>query len=381
MIRVLTAHTTEIDDESSAIKDVLQKLDLGKNRLKNSIAMVYRHKYFSSEAFYKKLRQELQMELVALTTIVSATNGSRGTVSLSVLVLTSDNSEFITGISNAANGREANLREEFLKTVARANLPPKAVFVFSTPFYPVDGEGVAKILDEAGGQLPVFGAVSFCLPIASSEASLFYNDAFYTDSLAFILICGEFKATFANLTSPINKILVKDLIVTKAEKNILKEINDTPAADFLEKLGIVNGKISEISLLMHPLCVKATDCQKVIRVMRFINEDGSIGCHADLEEGSTFSVGLIENVDILNSMVRFFDENLSSKNENFIIFSCAIRSLALGLNFDEEMLYFSKKINKAFLFAYSGGEFCPTQNGRNCFFNASIVSCGFEENE
>jgi hypothetical protein len=379
MIRVLTAHTTEIDDESSAMNDILQKLDLSKNRLKNSVAMVYRHKYFNSEAFYIKLRQELQMELIVLTTIVSATDGSQGTVSLSVLVLTSDNSEFITGISKSANGA-ANLREDFLKTAARANLPPKAIFVFSTPFYPVDGEGVAKILDEAGGQLPVFGAVSFCLPIASSEASLFYNDAFYMDSLAFIIICGEFKATFSNLTSPINKVLVRDLKITKAENNILREINDTPAADFLEKLGIVNGKISELSLLMHPLCVKGPDCQKALRVMRFINEDGSIGCHADLEEGSTFSVGLIENVDILNSMVRFYDEFISSKKENFIIFSCAIRSLALGLNFDEEMVYFSQKIDKAFLFAYSGGEFCPTQNGKNFYFNASIVSCGFEEN-
>jgi hypothetical protein len=379
MIRVLTAHTTEIDDESSAMNDILQKLDLGRNRLKNSIAMVYRHKYFSNEAFYVKLRQALQMELITMATTISATNGSHGTVSLSVSVLTSDNSEFITGFSKPING-EANLREAYLKTAARASLPPKAIFIFSTPFYPVDGENVIKILDEASGRLPVFGAVSFCIPIASEESCLFYNDAFYADSLAFFIICGEFKATFASLPPPINKILVKDLIVTKAEKNILKEINDTPAADFLERFGIVRGKTREISLLMYPLCLKTPDSQKVIRIMRFLNEDGSIGCHAGLEEGSTFSVGLIENVDISNSMVRFYEEFLSSKNENFIIFSCAIRSLALGLNFDEEMIYFSQKIDKTFLFAYSGGEFFPAQGGKNTYSNAAIICCGFEEN-
>jgi hypothetical protein len=379
MIRVLTAHTTEIDDESSAMNDILQKLDLGKNRLKNSIAMVYRHKYFNSEAFYIKLRQELQMELITIATTLSATNGSHGTVSLSVLVLTSDNSEFITGFSKPING-EVNLRETYLKTAARANLPPKAIFIFSTPFYPADGEDVVKILDETSGQLPIFGAVSFCIPIVSGDSSLFYNDAFYVDCLAFIIICGEFKATFACLPSPINKILVKDLIVTKAEKNILKEINDAPAAEFLEKFGIIRGKIREISLLMYPLCLKTPDSQKVIRIMRFINEDGGIGCHAGLEEGSTFSIGLIEKVDISNSMVHFYEEFLSSKNKNFIIFSCAIRGLALGLNFDEEMIYFSQKIDKEFLFAYSGGEFCPAQDGKNTYSNAAIICCGFEEN-
>jgi hypothetical protein len=378
MFRVLTAHTNEIDDERSAVNDILQKLNLSKNRLKNSIAMVYRHKYFSNESFYIKLRQELQMELIALTTIVSATDGSHGSVSLSVLVLTSDGAEFVTGHSTPNNG-ERNLKEVYLKTAAKTALPPKVIFVFSTPFYPMDGEDVVKVLDDAGGQLPIFGAVSFCLPVASSETSLFYNDAFYTDSLAFILICGEFKATFAYLHSPINKILVRDLKITKAENNLLKEINNAPAAGFLEKIGIVQGDINEISLLMHPLCIKTSDCQKIIRVMRSVNEDGSILCHGDLEEGTSLSIGLIESRDILNSMVRFYDEFISSKNENFIIFSCAIRSIALGLNFDEEALYFSKKIDKAFLFAYSGGEYCPSPAGKNGYFNASIISCGFED--
>jgi hypothetical protein len=293
-----------------------------------------------------------------------------------VLVLTSDTAEFVTGLSKPVDGKP-DLAGLYRETAAKATLSPKAVFLFSTPPYPLSGADQVRILNEASGRLPIFGSVSICLPAKDEDTSLYYNGEFCSDGLALIILCGKFKASFAYLTTPIRKHLLKGIMITKAEKNILKELNKTAAAQFLKEAGIIHEAIDGLSLLTMPLCVENSFHSGYIRIMHFINNDGSIYCHSDLEEGQTASIGIIEHRDIIDSALKFSDD-FAAKNGSAIIFSCGVRSIALGLNYDSEVSIISEKANSDYLFAYSGGEYCPSPSGDNNFLTACIAACRFE---
>ncbi|MDR2400214.1 MAG: FIST C-terminal domain-containing protein [Deferribacteraceae bacterium] len=373
MVKLLTAHTTEVDDELLALEEISQRLDLRKNRRKNSIALIFRHKYFSNESFFRKLEAFLSMKVITITTILSSTNDAYGGISLSVSVLTSDTAEFATGISESSDPADL-----YTQTAAKTALSPKAIFVFSTIYYTFSGSEQVRILSETSGNLPIFGSVSCTLPHSENDDSIYYDGTFHAGCLVIILLCGDFKASFSSLTSPINKFLVRNIEVTKTEKNILKELDGKPAATFLREAGVIHDGIDALSLLSLPLCSEKGGKVSHIWIMDTVHDNGDIVCHTDISEGKTISVGLMEQNHILNSVTKFLEENIEGKNKNFIIFSCAVRSIALGFNYDAEVAFVSQKTNTPYLFAYSGGEYCPTSHGNN-FLTASIVSCGFEE--
>ncbi|MDR2105018.1 MAG: FIST C-terminal domain-containing protein [Deferribacteraceae bacterium] len=373
MIRLLTAHTTEIEDEDLALEELERKLDLKNRLLKNSFALVFRNKYFSDETFYNSLAAMLKIEFVVASTILSATDGASGGASLSISVLTSDNVKFISGFSEYPS-TPTDIADLYHRLAEQA--PPKAIFLFHTLPYDINGSEQVKILDEISGGLPIFGSVSYDPP--DEERGIFYNGAFRKNCLFMLLSSGDFELSLSYLTTPIAKILEKDLVITKAEGAVLKELNGKPAVQYLKDAGIICDGMNPIALTIMPLCSANNGHGRRIWVMVGVCDNGDILCGTELTQGEVVSIGLFEQHIVLNSLVAFLEENVIGKKESFLIFSCSVRSLTLGFSFDEEADYISQKLDVPYLFAYSAGEYCYSPDG-NRYLNASVIACGFKE--
>jgi hypothetical protein len=193
-----------------------------------------------------------------------------------------------------------------------------------------------------------------------------------------ILICGDFELSFSYLITPTTKFLEKNLVITKAEGTILKELNGKPAVSYLKNAGIIYDGMDPLALTIMPLCSANNGHERRMWVMLAACDNGDILCGTELIEGEVVSVGLFEQHIVLNSLLSFLEENITGKDESFLIFSCSVRSLTLGFNFEMEADYISQKLHVPYLFAYSAGEYCYSPQGSR-YLNASIISCGFKE--
>jgi hypothetical protein len=160
----------------------------------------------------------------------------------------------------------------------------------------------------------------------------------------------------------------------------MEEFNGIPALTFLKEMGLMESD-EELALLSIPISVHRPSGEYRTLVMQGIVEDKKIICHADVPAGSVISMGSINHEEVVAS-VKGLVKEIPKDASGTLIFSCYVRSLALGLDTEAEAAHLYENIKTPFLFAYSGGEFCPVNEhtGRrvNAFLNASIVGCFFK---
>jgi hypothetical protein len=381
MIRTLTAYTREPDSVHNAVAEILSQLDLGKNRLKNSFALIFHHRYFHKPELFRSLYKALNMDTLGIATTMSAVTGAFGEIILTVMVFTSDDVEFVTGLSEPLfSDYDITLATLYHKTAAKARLSPRLMFIFSQPSYTLCGGNIMEWLDESTGGIDTFGTVTLTYPYNEEVCSIFYNGVFYASRIALVLFCGALEVSFSAIRVPEERFAIKNIIVTKSKKNVLEEFNGTPAVTFLKEIGLIE-KDEEIALLSIPICIHKPGGEYRTLVMQGLANAEHIICHSDVPPGSVISIGNINHEDVISSMETLARE-IPKNSCGAILFSCYIRSLALGLDTEAETAYLAKHIKSPFIFAYSGGEFCPIneQTGRrsNTFLNASIVGCFFK---
>jgi hypothetical protein len=381
MIRTLTAYTRDPDSVHNAVAEIESQLDLGKNRLKNSFALVFHHRYFHKPELFRSLYKALNMDVLGVATVMSAVTGAFGEIILTVMVFTSDDVEFVSGLSDPLfSNYDIALSALYRKTAAKTTLSPRLMFVFSQPSYTLCGGNILEWLDESTGGIDTFGTVSLTYPYSEEVCSIFYNGVFYTSRVAMVLFCGALEVSFSAQRVPVERFVIKNILVTKSRKNILEEFNGTPAVAFLKEIGLIE-KNDELALLSIPICIHKPGGEYRTLVMQGVANAEHIICHSDVPVGSVISIGNINHEDVIASMETLARE-IPENSSGAILYSCYIRSLALGLDTEAEAAFLAKNIKHPFLFAYSGGEFCPIneQTGRrsNTFLNASIVGCFFK---
>ncbi|MDR0708495.1 MAG: hypothetical protein LBF77_00330, partial [Spirochaetaceae bacterium] len=100
MIRMLTAHTEEVDDIDAAVQDILDKLDLNNQALKYSVGLVHCYYEFLDSGVVRELASKLPFDLAGITTVSLSVPGFINDFGLTVSVLTSNDVEFAADISS-----------------------------------------------------------------------------------------------------------------------------------------------------------------------------------------------------------------------------------------------------------------------------------------
>jgi hypothetical protein len=390
-----------MDDAEAAVSELMEQINASGPLGKNSCGFVFCDAEMTHDDFLAKLKERLPLDIVGCTSIANFDTNNGATILSSVLtVLTGDDVLFGTSFTDAINAD--NVREELAKayeTAAAAAGGRGEILFFIPPFndaVPLDE--YVDILDELSGGTPVFGGLPSS-DTSDGEILMFAGGRAYKDRAALVLISGGVKPVFSvqNFLSEISR---QKHIVTGADKNVIRAVEDMTFVDYLRRLGMPVDDLTaqeDISVYVStPLKVymnskSERDKIPVVRTIKTLNpKDGSGALFGAISENSEISVVVMKRQDIQDSCkmaIHEIKEKIAEaavddyKYSTIICVSCGGRYMVMGDDKDAEGNMLRNNVHEGLTLSgfYSYGEICPTivENGRaiNRAHNESIVIC------
>lgn len=385
MIRMLCAHTNEIDDADAAVTQILEQLNIEQNLLKNAVGIISCFPDFLHTGVVAALNERLPFETLGCTTLGAATAHEAGMMMLGITVLTSDDLTFATAVSGSLFTEQQRPIEEAYNRGRRALGREPALLI---PFLPliehVGGENLYNHLRAASGDVPAFGTLACDQHLDYHDSHVLWCGKHYRDAMALLLIAGDISPRFALVSIPEAKVQKHRAIITRSEGNILHRVNDMPLMDFMEHLGLAeSGKVEGTSAI--PFVVDFGDGSRpAARAIYMITESGEAICGGTMPEGATLAIGSIDYNDVLETTQDLIaDIKADTHVQGALIFSCLSRNLVLGADVEAELDTYRSALGDSipYLVAYAGGEICPvyTSGGQiaNRFHNFTAIACLF----
>jgi hypothetical protein len=388
MIQSITAYTTEIDDVERAIEDVKSLLQSGGTLKKNTVGIIACHYEFVLSGVVKALCETLPFPVLGAITSAQATPGVSSILSLTLMVLTSDDVEFTVA-------RTAPLRDEPGKIIAQtyteaasAKAERPALILAYAPFMVENsGDEYVNVLTDASGGVPCFWTLAVDDTADFSNCFMICNGEHFNDRMALLLIYGDITPKFFIATISSNKILEKSALVTKSSGHILMEVNDRPVVEYFENLGLTKASETAYAMTSLPFMLDYGDgTPPVSKVFIGLSPERYAICAGAMPEGSTLYIGVFDKEDVLYTTEESLKKALADAAagaSGALIYSCISRSMSLGADQLMELDLVRKTIagNLSFMMAYSGGEICPTrvsdERAINRFHNNTFVACVF----
>ncbi|MDR0998307.1 MAG: FIST C-terminal domain-containing protein [Treponema sp.] len=381
MLKVLTAFTEEIDVVDLAVREILEQLDLDKNRLKNSLGIIHCFSDFIDSGVVKALSAKLPFDTLGCTTLSASISSGMGQMGLIVTVLTSDDVNFVSGVSAPViDSVDAPLTELYNSITTR--LPGKPVMLM--PFIPflfnVGGDEFIEKLDALSGGIPAFGTLSISNETDFSRTFTFYNGESYPASMALAALSGNVAPEFLSVSVNEENILKQKAVVTGTSRNILQTINNISGMKYLESIGLAkDGDVR--GLVSMPFIVYLEDGSILVRACLGANEEGALILCGAAPVNSSIALGTMGFEDVINSTEGKIKEALKAAGgRGLLMYSCAARNWALGMQPLAEHEKAKECLGDAtYHFVYSGGEIFPSRlsDGRvvNHLQNDSLIIC------
>lgn len=384
MVETHSLFTSEIDDSDLAREDILAQLASISLR-KHSVGIVICHYDFVTGGVVRELMGALPFPLAGVTTFYQAAPQADGLFELTITVLTSDDVRFSLACSDNI-APQASCAELVRATYREAfdvyKEAPGLVLSFLSPNRPISGDEYLRLLDDASGGVPSFGAVSIGDDTAGSNVFVFCQDKISEGGFAVLLLVGDVKARFYHGNYKTEKLLEMAATVTRANGTVVEELNGQPAAAFLRNNSILDDSEKD-NVSNVPYLFKAPGEAKLIaRTLGGFDPAGPLTFFAEIPEGSLLRIGTVNIQDLLDVAKKVVSQAVSENRDasGLLIFSCLGRYVTLGLAPTAEMEYMRNAIpeNMPFVACYAGGEICPVPLAKgpaNCYHNASFVVC------
>ena len=384
MIKSYTAFTREIDDIEFAISEILEQLSPDENCLKNSVALVSCYHEFATNGIVAELYKKLGFPVIGTTTTAISTNRGYGQLDLTILMITSDDVMFTVACSDSlADGLDEPFARMYERALSGHMEKPKLIISAAPLMLSYAGDHYIDALDKVSGGVPNFGTLAIDNTTDYRNSYVIFNDMVEKDIYAIIVASGNINPRFLYASFSPEYIHSQTATITKANGNILQEIDGSPIIDFMEDMGLAEeGKVSDILHAVPFILDYAGEGIPVSRVLLSWSEEGFGVCGGLMPEGTKFSLGTWDKSDVLGTTVRTIESILQNDDVNaLILFSCLARSYALGT----ELLAETEKVNEEikdgtpYIFSYSGGEICPVKDGANSnsFHNNTVIACVF----
>lgn len=383
MISALTAYTAEIDEIEIAVAEICGQLGLPNNLLRHSAGIITCYPEFIQSGVVKALCDRLPFPVVGTTTLASSVEGECGQLILSIIVLTSDDATFEAAVtSSLAGDLDSSLRRVYSEAAGRLGQEPGLIFTMAPLIYHYAGDQYVEAFDRITGGIPCFGTICIGQSTDYSDCFTICNGEVFKEEMAVLLVGGEPDPTFFVVSIAANKIQKRAAIITKAEGNILKEVNDMPLAKYLETLGLASGGSIAEGVNTVPFVIDYNDgTQPIARALFAITPEGFGVCGGVMPVGSLLSIGGLSRDDVVDTTAETTEAAMATgKKGAMLIFSCIGRNLALGMDTMAELECVKSRLsgNIPFLMGYSGGEICPVVSERgysNRFHNNTFIAC------
>lgn len=161
--------------------------------------------------------------------------------------------------------------------------------------------------------------------------------------------------------------------ITKAEGNIVYEINNEPILEVYNKYLNIGDDIQ--LALEYPLLLIRDDGTFVTRVVANLNEDKSMFYGGTMPEGSKVRFSIppgFEIIDYAIEQISDFHQQIP-KSDAIVLFSCKARHMALGPMVEDEISAVHKLWEVPMVGFFTYGEIGPVPQGRCDFHNNTIV--------
>lgn len=384
-MKMLTAHTAEIDDVNLAVSEILRQLDPEKNLRKNSVGILSCYSEFIDSGVVEALCERLPFDVVGCTTLGNGISGESGMMLLGLSVLTSDDVSFAAVKSDSLNQDLKSVEQAYAQAARSLPDQPSMAIAFLPMILHRGGELLMDELNRVSGGIPIFGTIA-CdhLPDYSSSATI-YNGGASRDALSMVLISGNVRPHFLVTAISDRKLQKQRAVITASEGCLLREVNDMPAMKYMETLGLLRGNGIE-GMTAIPFIVDYNDgTPPMARALYLVTPEGHIVCGGAMPEGSALAIGSIDYEDVLETTQQVTGKISELAGEGgVLLFPCLSRNTVLGTDVMAELDKISGGMGEKapYHVCYSGGELCPLYDEKeqlaNRFHNFSIIACIFQ---
>jgi hypothetical protein len=387
MIQSITAYTTEIDDVERAVEEVKSQILPDEQLKKNTVGIIACHYEFALSGVAKALCESLPFPVLGAITSAQAVPSVSDTLFLTLMVLTSDDVEFVAARTPSLRGEPGKTIAQTYAEAASARPERPALILAYAPFMLENsGDEYVNVLTDVSGGAPCFGTLAVDDTSDFSNCFMIYNGEHSNDQMALLLLYGDVRPKFFIATISPNKILEKSALVTKSAGHILMEVNDRPVVKYFEDLGLTKASETAYAMTSLPFMLDYGDgTPQVSKVFVGLTPEGYAICAGVMPEGATLYIGVFDKEDVLLTTAGAVAEALANAPgaSGLLIYSCISRSMSLGADQLLELDLVKEKITDRlpFMMAYSGGEICPTQisdaKAVNRFHNNAFIACLF----
>ncbi|MDR0387531.1 MAG: FIST C-terminal domain-containing protein [Treponema sp.] len=384
MIKTITAFTFEVDEPDTAAAEILEQIE-GKGLCKNSLGILICYSDFVTSGVAQAICAAVPFDVIGMTTAGTAVPGAAGELMLSFMVLTSDDTEFVTGsVDIPDRDIDGPIGRAYREACAKHPGRPAMMIPFVSFIESLGGEVIAQSLDKISEGLPLFGSLSVDLSKDFSLNRSIHNGKAGKRQVVFALLYGDLHPSFFLASLSEEKIQKQRGVITKSEENILMEVNNMTVIEYLQSIGIQK-QDAAWAVSVFPFVIDYNDGTKpVSRSIYLITKEGYAACGGNMPENATLSVGGIDYGDVMRTTGKTLEQVLQKKNEGgscLLMFSCLARYYVLESHTTDEMNKIQDILTdfSGYAFGYSGGEICPvyTENGNivNRFHNCTFIAC------
>jgi hypothetical protein len=174
-------------------------------------------------------------------------------------------------------------------------------------------------------------------------------------------------------------------LVTKAEENVLYDLDDTNALELYKKY--LGERANELpgAALLFPICILKPDGTKLVRTILSINEENQTMVFAgNVPVGSKVQFMMANFDRVIESASNAALKSQISEHEYpdlTLMVSCVGRKLVMQNRTEEEIEAVADTYNQESTFCgfYSNGEICPSTDGINSLHNQTMTITTFKE--
>ncbi len=388
MIQSASLFTYELDDPALALEELQSQLAQKLTLRQNTVGILQCDPEFLASGVFQAVCAGLPFPVAGTTTMSQAVNGEAGALMLTLLVLTSDDAVFEAGLTSPMAGDILSAtRPAYEAALARLGTQPRLILVFPPLLLENAGDQYIDALEALCPGVPIFGTIAVEDSLDYARCASFANGEHGHRAMSFVLVGGQVSPRFFVATIPESRLLPYRGEITRAEGNLVHEINGVPAADYFESIGLAqNGVIDDgvqfVPFILHMKKQEERDPVPVVRAMVRFNENGSAICRGYMYEQSVFALSTFEKEGVLKTTLQLVDTvNRLEDAQAVLLFSCLVRRMAFATEplVEAQQVVQAMRPDVPFMMGYSGGEICPTGTFHglpmNRFHNYSLIAC------
>lgn len=367
---------------------ILQKMDLQAN----SIGILFCHIDFNFDQLLKAIADKLDIPVIGCTTATEANDAGYFEASASLMVITGEEIRIGLGMGQELSKDPKWAVREAYQSASKmlGRHQPRLALTFPDAAMSISAEHVLQLLEqEIGQEVPIAGG----LPgdnFNFKRTYQFCNDAVCSDAIPVLLLSGDIQPQVIARSgwTPIGA----KAKVTKVERNVLYEIDDQPAIEYLRKYIpdlTVDGSVNDpVSLATYPMAILDESLRAdageyfLFRAPFFYEpESGAVRYMGDIPENASIQMARGSPEDclagakdaILTLKERAGDRELST----LLCFSCAARKMILGLETRREIETLLNELPSgcAVNGFYTYGEIGPIDNSLEHLKRSRLHSC------